>query len=138
MFHMQPKTSTTEADRHKTTESILPNEKFYRVHKSSDQTSSKMSMMKNRSIQENEVTILSGPVHIEDRSQAEKGNILLKARWAVLCSSRLLLFKNERHTLRGAGQGALAVYPLNESNFELRRSAALTPYNFQKIKPFED
>ena len=95
-------------------------------------------MMKNRSIQENEVTILSGPVHIEDRAQAEKGNILLKARWAVLCPSRLLLFKNERHTLMGAKHGALAVYPLNESNFELRRSAALTPYNFQKIKPFED
>ena len=101
MFHMQPKTSTTEADRRQTTESILPNEKFQRVHKSSDHTS-RTSMMKNRSIQENEVTILSGPVHIEDRCQAEKGNILLKARWAVLCSSRLLLFKNERHTLMGA------------------------------------
>ena len=95
-------------------------------------------MMKNRLIQDNEVQILAGPVHIEDRIQAEKGNILLKSRWAILCPSRLLLFKSERHTLKGVNQAALAVYPLNESNFELRNAPALTPYNFQKIKPFED
>lgn len=94
--------------------------------------------MKNRQIHEHEVVILSGPVKIEDRSQAEKGNVLLKERWAVLCPSRLLLFKSERYSLTNTKQAALAVYPLNESNFELRSAATLTEYNFQNRRPFED
>ena len=57
-----------------------------------------LSMMRNRQIQENEVILLSGPVKIEDRNQAEKGYVYLKERWAILCNSRLLLFKNERST----------------------------------------
>ena len=96
---MQQKTDASEVERSITTESILPKEQMHRVRKNSTTETVKRNMMKNRSIQSNETVILSGPVYIEDRNQAEKGCILLKSRWAVLCPSRLLLFKSERQTL---------------------------------------
>ena len=95
---MQQKTDTSEEERSITTESILPKDKMHKVQKTSTTETVKRNMMKNRSIQSNETVILSGPVHIEDRNQAEKGHVLLKSRWAVLCPSRILLFKSERHT----------------------------------------
>ena len=79
-----------------------------------------------------------GPVKIEDRNQAEKGRIFLKDRWAVLCPSRLLLFKNNQALEMIHSQEALAVYPLGESQFELRSGELLSEKNFQNKRPFKD
>ena len=133
--------TTTEADQLKiTTESILAKEKmqFSSLVDNPSELAMRYSMLKNRQIQQNEVQILSGPVKIEDRVQAEKGNILLKERWAVLCPTRLLLFKSERYSQMNTNKPALAVYPLNESDFERRAGTTLTEFNFQNKRPFKD
>jgi len=49
-----------------------------------------------RQIHKDENIVFSGPVKIEDRALALKGEIMLKDRFAVLCSNRLLLFKSEK------------------------------------------
>ena len=67
---------------------------------------------------------------IEDRRQAAKGNIFLKERWAVLCVSRLLIFKNEKECRGRMAKQALSVYPLGESQFEIRGGELLTDKNF--------
>ena len=67
---------------------------------------------------------------IEDRNQAEKGNIYLKERWAVLCASRLLIFKNEKDCRGKMAKQALSVYPLGESQFEIRGGELLKDKNF--------
>ena len=71
----------------------------------------------SRQIHDEEKIIFEGPVKIEDRNQALKGQILLKDRFAVLCSSRLLLFKGERESRTSMHGSALAVYPIANADF---------------------
>ena len=51
--------------------------------------------LNTRYLHEDERIVFSGPVKIENTELARKGQILIKHRFAVLCPSRLLLFKNE-------------------------------------------
>ena len=84
-----------------------------------------------------ERVIFEGPVKIEDRAQALKGQILLKDRFAVLCPSRLLLFKNERESRKQEAGHALAVYPIAQSDFSMHDSPPLTEANFASLKNFQ-
>ena len=84
-----------------------------------------------------ERVIFEGPVKIEDRAKALKGQILLKDRFAILCPSRLLLFKNERESRTQASGVALAVYPIANSDFSLHDAPALGASNFASQKNFQ-
>ena len=66
-----------------------------------------------------------------------KGQIVLKERFAVLCQSRLLLFKNEKESRRAQRGLALAVYPIVNSDFSLEVALPLTDYNFKSRKDFQ-
>ena len=94
---MQQNTYSIESDEIVTTESILGID--LRVRKSTQQDftfkQTTDHVLRNRSLQANEQVILSGPVKIKDKALAEKGHILLKERWAVLCPSRILLFRRK-------------------------------------------
>lgn len=48
----------------------------------------------SRQVQPDEEVVRAGPVKVEDKASALKGAVLLKDRFAVLCPSRLLLFKS--------------------------------------------
>ena len=54
--------------------------------------------LNTRYLHEDERIVFSGPVKIEDPRLAKTGQILLKHRFAVLCPSRLLLYKNEKES----------------------------------------
>ena len=86
---------------------------------------------------DHEKVVFEGPVKIEDRAQAMKGQIVLKERFAVLCQSRLLLFKNEKESRRAQRGLALAVYPIVNSYFSLEAALPLTDYNFKSRKDFQ-
>ena len=82
-------------------------------HKSGTNTvTCSTSYLSSRQVHPDERVIFEGPVKIEDRQKALKGQILLKDRFAVLCPSRLLLFKNERESRKQESGNALAVYPI--------------------------
>ena len=91
--------------------------------------------LNSRQIYVEEQIIFEGPVKIEDRAQALKGKILLKDRFAVLCPSRLLLFKNVQS--RWLNETALAVYPIARSDFQKYDAPALTELNFASHKNFQ-
>ena len=95
------------------------------------------SYLSLRQLHPDEQVIFEGPVKIEDRAHALKGKILLKDRFAVLCPSRLLLFKNERESRKQEGGSALAVYPITWSDFALHDSPTLTEANFASHKNFQ-
>ena len=52
----------------------------------------------------------------------------MKDRFAVLCPSRLLLFKSDNE--KAAGKGCNAVYPLIRSDFNLHEATNLTETTF--------
>ena len=93
--------------------------------------------LSSRQVHPDERVIFEGPVKIEDRQKALKGQILLKDRFAVLCPSRLLLFKNERESRKQEAGNALAVYPIAQSDFTLHDAPPLTEANFASIKDFQ-
>ena len=64
-----------------------------RHDKSASVTAYNYSYLNSRQIHEGERLLLFGQVLIEDRANANKGKILLKERFAVLCPTRMLLFK---------------------------------------------
>ena len=64
---------------------------------------------------------------------AEKGKILLKERFAVLCATRLLLFKKPLQQKSMRTQQALAVYPLVNSDFDILDAPTLTQNNISAI-----
>ena len=56
----------------------------------------------------------------------------MKERWAILCTSRLLIFKrklDERGPIESSH--ALAVYPLIDAQFELKSGELLELKNFK-------
>lgn len=93
--------------------------------------------LNSRLLHENENTVFEGPVKIEDRASAQKGQILLKERYAVLCQSRLLLFKNEKESRKNQKGQALAVYPISQASFAIHDASPLTEYNFASRKAFQ-
>lgn len=96
-----------------------------------------MTYLNSRQMHDEENSIFEGPVKIEDRASAQKGQILLKERYAVLCQTRLLLFKGEKESRRSEKGLALAVYPIVRSDFSLLQAPPLTEYNFASRKAFQ-
>jgi len=72
--------------------------------------------------------IFQGRVKIEDKSVTFGGKPSFKERWAVLCETRLLLFKSQQteksqRTQENSGADyALAVYPIISSTFNATTS----------------
>ena len=81
--------------------------------------------------------VFEGPVKIEDRKQAQKGQIMLKDRYAVLCPSRILLYKSEKESRTSVQGLALAVYPIANADFSLVSAPPLTEFNFASRKAFQ-
>jgi len=72
-------------------------------------------------------------VLIEDKQSAAKGKILLKERFAVLCPTRLLLYKKPVIKVPVRLQQAMAVYPLVNSDFQLLEAPRLAKENLGSI-----
>ena len=86
------------------------------------------SYLNSRLLNEDEEVLFSGLVRIKNRTQTKKGHMLMKDRFAVLCPSRILLFKSESE--KAAGKGCNAVYPLIRSDFNLHEATNLTETTF--------
>ena len=82
--------------------------------------------LNNRKIHDKERILYSGPVKIQCRVLASKGKVLLKDRFAVLCPSRLLLFRNGWEIKKPEQGLALAVYPIVRSEFSLHDAPPMT------------
>ena len=95
--------------------------------------------LRSRMIHEDEKILFEGSVKIEDRQSALKGKILLKERYAVLCQSRLLLFKSEKAKVdkQHSRDEAVAVYPIHNADFMIHAAPPLTEYNFASRKSFQ-
>jgi hypothetical protein len=91
------------------------------------------SYLNTRQIHDGELPLYTGWVLIEDRNSAQKGRIQLKERFAVLCPTRLLLFKRALEKRPTKTQQALAVYPIVNSDFEVLQSPKLTAENLTKV-----
>lgn len=93
------------------------------------------SFANSRQINPQEKIIFVGPLKIEDAKHASLGQILLKDRFAVLCATRILLFKSRAHSENK--EDALSVYPLISADFSPHDSLPLTEFNFASVKAFQ-
>ena len=100
-------------------------------------SSSEENYLNSRQLHEGERVVFEGPLKIEDRAAAQKGEIRLKDRFAVLTQSRIFLFKDERSSRPNNRSDALAVYPIAHANFEIIMAPPLTEYNFASLKYFQ-
>jgi hypothetical protein len=88
-------------------------------------------------LHEGEQPLFTSQVLIEDKHAAKTGRILLKERYAVLCPTRLLLFKKSTEKKPVRMQQVMAVYPLVNSDFELIDAPRLTSENISCISNIE-
>lgn len=106
--------------------------------KSPSLTAYNYSYLNTRQIHDGEMPVFSGWVLIEDRNSALKGRIQLKERFAVLCPTRLLLYKRAPEKRPVKAQQALAVYPIVNSDFEVLQAPRLTAENLTKVTEMSD
>lgn len=93
------------------------------------------SYANSRKVNPHEKIIFVGPLKIEDQKHAELGQILLKDRFAVLCATRILLFKSREQSEKF--EEALSVYPLISAEFYPHEAPPLTEFNFASLKAFQ-
>ena len=92
--------------------------------------------LNTRTLHTGELTLFQSQVLIEDRLSAQQGKLVLKERFAVLCPTRLLLFKHSYEKTKK--QQALAVYPLVNTDFEILDAPKLTRQNLGTISKSDD
>ena len=109
--------------------------KLEMAEKKDSQAFMRESFANSRQINPQEKIVFVGPLKIEDAKHASLGQILLKDRFAVLCATRILLFKSRAHSENK--EDALSVYPLISADFSPHDSLPLTEFNFASVKAFQ-